>query len=343
MDKNKRKSTYALLGFISLSIFIVSLFVDVLLKEAFDNRELLFRAIEVLTASSASFCLSVSFSINVSKKSNVSSIDGDNNSGNINPVNVDGQIVNVNINNGADIALREKIVKLSERMDKFEDNNIEKIADKVVEKMQGKQMNALDNDFIMKFVVEGRAISSDEIQDIWASLLVSNATTENKVTKRTLDIVKNLSVEEANIFESIAKLSFDGGVIYKKFTKSLPFIDISQMRDIGLLKDNDALSNTITIPPSNTISIKEGNLVIIFGNRSNVEKKISYDCHVLTSAGEQLKKSIGIEISEEKLIEFVRSVKEDNKDKNLSISVHRILNIESDGGIRYDPRDLSNQ
>lgn len=337
MEELKKKRTFLIIGIVTLIIFVISLFIDSLVKVSFENRDLIFRAIEVLSATSASFSLSVSFSINVSKKSNSINLVG-NNDGNVSPINVDSGSVTINYNND-NREIKERLVELSDRIDAVEKTNIERIADKVAEKMKDKEANNVDNDFTMKFVFESKTISNEEIQDIWASLMVSNATTDNKVSRRTLDIVKNLSVEEANKFKTIASLSFKGGIIYKDFVNTIPFIDISLMQDIGLLKGDQTLRNVYSVPPNGTIPLIENDLLILIKNLSNNKKELSYNCHALTSEGLQLKRSIGIEISDELIIEFAKGIKKANK--GFDISAHRIISMNPGEEMRYDLKDLT--
>ncbi len=61
----------------------------------------------------------------------------------------------------------------------------------------------LDRDFWNKWQREAEILNQDELKQIWAKILVEEVKKTGSISKRTLDIVKNLSKKECMLFEQI--------------------------------------------------------------------------------------------------------------------------------------------
>ena len=337
----KAKTILKYIGIASIGIVIILLVVEYVLSIFVDYNEVLFKIFEIVATLASSITLSVSISINYSHKNNETSVVNSGIEGGLNSINADGKVVNININN--DTEVKNELVTLTKRMDEMEKDNVETIVNIVIERLKDKQVKNVDQDFIMKFVSESKTISSKEMQEIWAMLMVNNATSDELVSKRTLDIVKNLTKEEAQIFESIAVLSFSNGIIYKPFAKDVPFIQISIMQDVGLIKPSDTLTYKYTLPPNETTIYVEGERVVAFKNLINsVNKNASYPCYVLTNEGRELKHALNISLPEEKIKEFVVEMRKKSF-SGVEVTLHKLVLIEPNGRVTYGQEDISNE
>lgn len=184
-------------------------------------------------------------------------------------------------------------------------------------------------------------INGEDIQDIWVKLLVQENKSSGSISKRTLDIVKNLYPAEAKLFESIAKYSLSNGTIHDCFCNKFSFIDISKLQDIGLMKSSDTIEQTITIDGNNPVPFCriEGNTIFIIKNTSNTIEKISYKCHLLTNEGVELKSALGISIDKNDYLDYCRQIKQAKNQKNLMCSAHKI-NYFSSGQVNYEINDI---
>lgn len=339
-NKETLKKILLICGLTLLIVFIGLLIADLVLCLIEKHENLILRVLEVLLGIAASFTLSVSCSINVNSKSNDINAGNNNDIGNINSLNAEGHNINVTVYNG-DPNIRNELVTLSNKIDDLEKKNVEDIINKVLERLKEKEnVRPLDPDFATKFIHDAKNISNKDIQDIWAALMVNNLTSDDLVSKRTLDIVKNLSKDEAMLFIELAKASFSSGLIYKKFLDSFKYIDLSLMQDIGLLKSDLHLNNTVTIPALETVTGVEGDLVIVIQNLANVDNKsIKYDCSSLTKEGVELKRALEIVIDKELLKTFVKDIKNKNL-KDITIGLHKLIRINDDDMVRYETNEI---
>ena len=98
------------------------------------------------------------------------------------------------------------------------------------------------------------------------------------------------------------------------------------------------ITHTLTIPANSGSSIKISNLVIVVSNQNDYEVKVSLETDVLTREELELKKSLNKNISDSNIIKLVKRIKDNNK--NVSVTVNRIISFNSDGQIVYSTNDL---
>ena len=219
----------------------------------------------------------------------------------------------------------------------FEFNNVQSIVDKSIEELKNNPINQpLSREFLLNYIEESKTISEHDIQNIWVKLLVQEASEKDSVSKRTLDIIKNLKPSEAHLFEKVASYSDKKGIISKVFEDKFTFIEISLLQDIGLIKSNDMLSNNFTISSNKKQFICDNNDYILFlENHSSKEEKYTMSCYMLTTEGLEIKKALNIFISNENIIELGKRIKTTQKNKNLNCLLYKIYS-RTNFDIHYD-------
>lgn len=334
----EKKKIYLVLTLVFIVLFIAVCLIDLFLENLEKKQELLLKVLEIISASSISFTLSCTISIKKSNRNNKTKVKSKNSNGVlVTQNNGDNNTTNLTYNNPVDIvkAVKETLVP-------YQEENVEKIMRKSIDALR-KELpgQTLNKDFVMKYIDEASKINEEDIQDIWVKLLVQENKSSGSISKRTLDIVKNLYPAEAKLFESIAKYSLSNGTIHDCFCNKFSFIDISKLQDIGLMKSSDTIEQTITIDGNNPVPFCriEGNTIFIIKNTSNTIEKISYKCHLLTNEGVELKSALGISIDKNDYLDYCRQIKQAKNQKNLMCSAHKI-NYFSSGQVNYEINDI---
>ena len=98
------------------------------------------------------------------------------------------------------------------------------------------------------------------------------------------------------------------------------------------------ITHTLTIPANSGSSIKISNLVIVISNQNDYEVKVSLETDVLTREELELIKSLNKNISDSNIIKLGKRIKDNNK--NVSVTVNRIISFNLDGQIVYSTNDL---
>lgn len=336
--KNK---LYVILILICALVFAGLAITDICLYYLANTNSVILKIIEIIIASITS-----SFSVNLTIKNSFNKC-GNSNASNKSSI---AQVTVGNDSNVGSIILAPKstsefsneVIKIEADLETLKKENIDAIVSIVMNRLKTENISQpIDKDFLIKYINDGATISDYDIQKIWASLLVAKVTGDSSVTKRLLDIVKNLSPYEASIFEKVARKSANDGTIFEIFKKDIPFIELSLLIDVGLLKSHDHLSQEMTFSKSRSkMIIARNNNIAIVGIYNGQEDYVySLNCSALTSEGTLLKSALGLEMADDDIIVFAKKIKEENHNKKIGISAHRIIEINKEM-IRFENDDI---
>lgn len=154
-----------------------------------------------------------------------------------------------------------------------------------------------DSDWITRFFGISEDISTDHMQVLWGKILAGEVKRPGSYSLRTLELLKNMSQQEAELFVragKIAIVSYDkvfipnpdnGKYLAEKF--NLSFIDLLGLREIGLLVPNDLqfslTTNTEDSPPVFTTG---RTCIIVYRPKDAPQQNLN--CIVFTEIGKQL-------------------------------------------------------
>jgi hypothetical protein len=301
--------------------------------------DIILNILSVFSGAVATYSFTNSFTINKSNNdSKKIEIKDHSHTGDI--VTIQGQTVYVNQENAKILEIMEKIAVTSEKLSQ---ENLTKIMIKVKEELSKEtlQVNEPSKDFLFKYIEEAKKISSEEIQQIWSELFVQETKNPNSITVRTLDIIKNMSVSEANTFTSIAKYAVifgDSAYIPKDISSHISIRDLTNMADIGLIKGDLNLTWIPKVNGNSTFSILNNKLVLIIHNNSQGVVELKIPARVFTDSGFQLLKSLRINASDQLFISFAEEMR--RKNKNVAVTCHQLIESYSNGTFRYQTQDL---
>jgi hypothetical protein len=131
-------------------------------------------------------------------------------------------------------------------------NNIEQIIRNAAEELRDEQKvepEKPDIDWTTRFFRIAEDITSDQMQILWGKVLAGEVKTPGSYSLRTLDLLKNITKKEAEMFVKVGQISFITGVKvfvpnydngkYLKEKFDLDFTDFLLLREIGLLVESD--------------------------------------------------------------------------------------------------------
>ena len=159
----------------------------------------------------------------------------------------------------------------------------------------------VNEDWTTRFFNYAQDISDDEMQELWARILAGEVKRPNSFSLRTLELIKNLSKQEAEIFKRIANLtiiSHGRPCIFKGKNGSEEYLaqygcsfeNRLLLIEIGLLQPDSMISRNI--PANNTdkphyIYYESGNVLI----RQTIQpksQKIQIPIYRYSKIGEEL-------------------------------------------------------
>lgn len=222
--------------------------------------------------------------------------------------------------------------------------NIENITAKAAENLESETEvsdEEVDEDWTTRFFNYAEDISSDEMQEIWARILAGEVKKPKSFSLRTLDTLRNLSKEDAEIFMKFAKLAVEANgtsfIINFKNEKlleekyNLKFNDRLLLEELGFLTAND-LSYTVKPTQNNSVQIvfTTGNIVIIHQKEQNKPQQ-NIPVLVFTKIGQQLLKLV----TNTPDLDYIQLIASKLDRNNGSIKFGYILQKLPDGRVRH--------
>jgi len=200
----------------------------------------------------------------------------------------------------------------------------------------------VDKDWILRFFNSVGDISNQEMQKIWGKILAGEIKKPNTFSLRTLEILKNLTQKEAELFTKISEFVMQIGEKYfipedldLLLKYDVKFKHILILEECGLIKSN-LIEMTTNVLKNAYDCIRTYDLICIFRAHSNV--KLSIAVYRVTEPGQQLLQIMEKKSNKECYISYFKNLK--NKIKDCSISVHQIKKIISDSQIEHADEDL---
>ncbi|MGM9551883.1 MAG: DUF2806 domain-containing protein [Clostridia bacterium] len=226
--------------------------------------------------------------------------------------------------------------------------NIESIADKAYEELENSDSVSnvpVSQDWMSRFFNSVEDISDDKMQEVWAHILASEIKTPNTYSYRTIDKLKNMTRNEAELFQRVAGLSMRGGSVYfilsdKELLNSygVYFSELLSLEECGLISTQ---SLTFKIEASEK---QPGHLMtdkyigFIRGRETDKIQEFKLNIYVFTESGKQLINAIHPQTDDKYFIDCMQKIHQEHS--SFSVAVHRINYITDDGRINYNDVDI---
>jgi len=199
------------------------------------------------------------------------------------------------------LRIQERILfKETERQNIID--NVVSIAAEQLKNEENISDQPVDKDWSKRFFDIVQDISDEEMQALWGRILAGETKEPNSYSKRTLEILKNLSKEEAEIFTKFAELKIEvsnsfiwnndnGNFIKEEF--GITFNHRLLMTELGLISSENNLE--FSFGPTNndkqTLVMKYGKKAIVLYREENTPKQ-PIQVLVFTKIGIELSKLI---------------------------------------------------
>ncbi len=192
--------------------------------------------------------------------------------------------------------------------------NIESITQKAADNLESQSNvseEAVDEDWTSRFFNYAEDISNEEMQGLWGRILAGEIKKPKSYSLRTLDILRNLSTEEAEVFIKFGSLAIHSGnsAFLLNFTNEkllkeeyqLNFSERLLLEELGLLAANDLqyrIKKTDNTPRQVVFII--GNTVVL---HEKLKEKPEQQLHVLvfTKIGQELLQLVNVSPKKEYL------------------------------------------
>lgn len=189
----------------------------------------------------------------------------------------------------------------------------------------------IDEDWITRFFDTVENISNESLQMLWAKILAGEIKKPNTYSLRTLELLKNLSFKDAELFSKIGNLSIQNQTRTSTFVMSdktilekfgINFSEILSLQDLGLIHPHSLLSFNVKKQANDIlIYLFYGKDLIKIDLKKNTE--INVPSYSFTSIGMELLSLIERVRNDLYIQEFAKEVK---KGKETKVYIVPLLN-----------------
>lgn len=216
----------------------------------------------------------------------------------------------------------------------YKTKNFLKIAEMADSMVQEKRNNSIDKqysfDWFIRYYEASGDISDKEMQVLWAKILAGEIEKPSSYSLRTLDVLRNMSKEEAECFVKICNASIK--IESKKYVipadqdylskNGIDYSDILMLEEIGLINSGSGIHINDDLE-SNTEYILYVYGSLIVRAIASEKRKLSLRVFLFTNVANELATLIDRESNEENFLNLCKKLQDRNP--GVLITVHRII------------------
>lgn len=242
----------------------------------------------------------------------------------------------------AELTAIEKRVVAKELKRQNNINNVVTIASQSLKEEKEVSSEPVNPDWATRFFDIAQDISDETMQDLWGRILAGEVKQPQSYSLRTLDVLRNITSEEAQLFEEIANYTLYSGnyFIFNGASNKLEhfgiaYYKIAQLIEAGLIQSGSTVSHHFYVQNGQTTThyMSYGNLLIKIEQPISMAD-LSLPIYILSTMGREIYQLLKSEPNYEYLSLIAQYIKK--KDKDLKVFYTPILEIEPNGDIQYD-------
>lgn len=219
------------------------------------------------------------------------------------------------------------------------EQNIESVLDKAYELLETENDvtdEPVDQDWTRRFFNIIGDVSNSEMQEVWARILSGEIKRPGSFSMRTLETIRNISTDEAKIFQRIIPLIMFKGNVYFLLSDDdilnkyeLSFADIQTLDECGLVDSRGTLSLNLSVSKDKPKYLLSDTLIIIIRGKKEESERIRIGIYTLTRAGLELFNILVHEPNQDYTFQVANHIFSSNPLKT-TISVHKLVSLEKD-------------
>lgn len=203
--------------------------------------------------------------------------------------------------------------------------NIESIADKAYDLLQNQQAQSnetVSQDWMTRFINNAQDVSDEEIQTIWANILSQEVVKPNSISLRTLDILKNISKDDALLFNKVSQAAIRRGFIprndkiLKKY--NIFYGEILRLDEIGLINSASNIQSQIDVDAHDYWFAANRHFAI--KAYSETKRKLIVNQYPLTQSGQEILIALKHEMPDDLVIEYCEILKAANPSMHVELT-----------------------
>lgn len=201
----------------------------------------------------------------------------------------------------------------------------------------------IDEDWLFAWRENAGKVSTEDLQRLWGSVLAGEVKAPGKYSIRTLEFLKTLSKQEAELISQLASYVIDGRIARAQKTyldsKGLTFSRLLMMQELGVLSGVEAIGlstnyNSIVPEKFTRALVSHGKALIIEHDDSS--KALKIEIYMLTAVGRQV---LGLGSFEADL-EYMRLVARDILKQGFTVKLSDWRDVSESQGEYFNAQDI---
>lgn len=191
----------------------------------------------------------------------------------------------------------------------------------------------VDDDWLYRWRDSASTVSNEKLQDLWGRALAGEVKSPGTFSLRTLEFLRNLSQEEAELIANLAPLVIDGDFVHHVNDSLEPYgiayVDIMRLDDLGVIDSRSGLQTVLRVLLRG-LALRSHDLLLIVKPGAGEEAELRLPVYRLTPVGSQVLR-LGSFTAHGG---YLRNAGEAIKKLGFKVSLARLLSIEP-GEVRY--------
>ena len=227
------------------------------------------------------------------------------------------------------------IAQRIEFQEKKRQANIISVVQEAAAELGGKEVpdREPDPDWTARFFDSVKDVSSEDMRKIWTRILAGEIENPGRTALRTLDVLRNMTREEAEIFKLACDFIIDDFIFYPRTDRSthpvLQQVDVMRLQDADLLHTSTSLAKLLNFFEDKCHITHRGSCLRIISNENR--ESISIPAIPLTRSGRELSQVLESDLCINSLRLFSKFL----RDKNCRLYYAHIIEEYSHGVIRH--------
>lgn len=204
------------------------------------------------------------------------------------------------------------------------------ISEKLLQSDQDVNDTPVNPDWAARFFDNVKYCSDEEVKNMWANILAGEIKAPGKFSFRTLDSLKNLTKDEAQLIIRYSSRIIGDMLVDVKDQNHV--LNYSTLEDIGFIIGTDLIRSVSISPNAKAVLLNNSDFVLIVENKSSREMIIKYSCKKVTKFGLEIMNLINIQDDDLFHKEFAKEILMYSKEFN--ITKHKIISKEADANVK---------
>lgn len=210
--------------------------------------------------------------------------------------------------------------------------NIERVVDLAAKELSKQDQVPdlpVDKDWMMRFFEYVSRVNDEEVQKLWSQILTGEIREPGTFSPRTLDVLRNLSRREAELFQNLSKIILNTGKYDFLYGNNdltakygIDFYSIITLADSGLISST-SLSYTASLLEREVSLFNSEDYVCIISSKIANQYNIQLSIYALTQAGKELQTLVHKKHDNLFFFDVVNDIKRHNP--HITYKVHEII------------------